>query len=399
MKKLISAAALCLLMTACSSQSTSVSRTVIPAAAETSAVTEIPAAASEEPDKSTTEEAAESAPLTEAESRAAELLSAMTIEEKVGQLFIVRYPGASAAVDAAQYHLGGYIMFAQDFENSSPDEIRAEIADCNSAGLPMLFGADEEGGTVVRISKYPQFRDSRFPSQAEVFGSGGSEAVNRDAADKSELLRSLGLNMNFAPVCDLPRTEQDFIYDRAFSTNADDVSECVRAAVCGYNDNGVVSVLKHFPGYGDNSDTHTGIAVDERDISVFREFDLLPFEAGISAGAPVVMVSHNIVSCLDDSTPASLSAAVHELLRNELGFDGVIVTDDLAMGAITDFAGVGQAAVMAVQAGNDLLCSDDYRTEIPAVLEAVRSGEITEERIDESVTRILLMKINYGIIP
>ena len=161
---------------------------------------------------------------------------------------------------------------------------------------------------------------------------------------------------------------------------------------------GIGSVLKHFPGYGNNSDTHTGIAHDERSFDTFSDSDFIPFQAGIDAGADMVLVSHNIVSCMDSEKPASLSPTVHDILRNRLGFDGVIMTDDLSMDGIRDFTDDQQAAVMAVLAGNDLICCTDYQTQIPAVIEAAASGEISEQMIDEAVMRILKMKQSLGLL-
>lgn len=159
------------------------------------------------------------------------------------------------------------------------------------------------------------------------------------------------------------------------------------------------SVLKHFPGYGDNVDTHTGIAVDEREMEQFRQEDFLPFQAGIEAGAGAVLVSHNIVLCMDEDTPASLSPEVHRILREELGFGGVIMTDDLSMDAITEYAGAKEAAVLAVEAGNDLLCCTDFEVQAAAVLAAVQDGRISEERIEESARRVLAWKQALGLLP
>ena len=158
------------------------------------------------------------------------------------------------------------------------------------------------------------------------------------------------------------------------------------------------SVLKHFPGYGNNTDTHTGVAYDDRPYDTFLTSDFLPFQAGIAAGADMVLVSHNIVSAMDEASPASLSPEVHRVLREDLGFTGVIVTDDLVMDGVRDFAGDDEAAVLAVQAGNDLLCCTDFQTQVPAVLAAVESGEITEEQIDAAVLRVLTMKLRLGIL-
>lgn len=157
-------------------------------------------------------------------------------------------------------------------------------------------------------------------------------------------------------------------------------------------------VLKHFPGYGNNADTHTGISYDRRPYETFTSSDFLPFQAGIESGADMVLVSHNIVDCMDAQFPASLSPEVHRILREELGFSGVIVTDDLAMDGIRTFTGDTQAAVQAVLAGNDLLCCTDFETQIPAVLQAVETGEISMEQIDASVLRILELKISLGIL-
>ena len=326
--------------------------------------------------------------------KAREILNGMTLEEKVGQMFIVRCPEEDAAAKAEQYHLGGYILFARDFEDKTPETVREAIeAYQRVSELPMLIGVDEEGGTVTRISRYPAFRAEPFASPQELYQAGGLEAVARDTEEKSELLESLGVNVNFAPVCDVSENSSDFIYERSFGQNAQLTAEYVRTVVEKMRERGMLCVLKHFPGYGNNADTHTGIAYDSRPYETFETSDFLPFQAGIESGAQMVLVSHNIVSCMDGERPASLSPRVHEILREELGFTGVIVTDDLAMDGVRDFTDDGNAAVLAVQAGNDLLCCTDFETQIPAVLEAVEGGEITEERIEESVLRILEMKL------
>lgn len=332
-------------------------------------------------------------------SREEEILAGMTLSEKVGQMIIGRCPDRAAAEDAAKYQLGGYIMFARDFEDGTPDSVRDDIASWQAASkIPMLIGVDEEGGYIVRVSKYEQYRSERFGSPMELYNEGGIAAVVEDAAEKCVLLSSLGINMNFAPVCDLPRSESDYIYDRTFGTDVDITADCIGAIVGKMNECGTISVLKHFPGYGNNVDTHTGIAYDERPLTEFREYDLLPFAAGIDADAPCVMVSHNIIMCVDQTMPASLSYEVHRLLREEFGFDGVIVTDELSMGAIEEFTDGENAAVQAVLAGNDLLCVTDYASSIAAITAAVESGEISEQRIDESVLRLLRMKTAFGIL-
>lgn len=332
------------------------------------------------------------------EVRALELLSGMTPEEKAGQVVLARYPGSSAAQDQAELHLGGFTLFAADIDGKSPEQLTEELSELQAgAAIPLLIAVDEEGGSVVRVSKFPQFRSERFPAQSEVLASGGADGVYADAVEKSGLLAPLGFSLNLAPVCDLPRSASDYIYDRAFGTDVEEVCAAVRSAVSGYVDSGMLCALKHFPGYGDNLDTHTGISIDERPMSELEELDLKPFIAGIEAGAPVVMVSHNIVKCVNAELPGSLSPEMYTLVRS-LGFNGVIMTDDLSMEAIGTYCGENKAAVTALLAGADLLCSSDYKTAVAALVQAVNSGEIPAERLDDAVLRILKMKIRNGML-
>lgn len=330
---------------------------------------------------------------------AREILKDMTLEEKVGQMFIARCPETGAADKAEEYQPGGYILFARDFKDKSPEEVRKEIEGWQSVSrIPMLTGVDEEGGTVNRISRYPAFRAEPFQSPQELYAEGGLDAVRNDTAEKCRLLQSLEISVNFAPVCDVSENPEDFIYPRTLGQDAELTGEYVSTVVETMKEEGIGSVLKHFPGYGNNADTHTGTAYDARPYETFENSDFLPFQAGIESGADMVLVSHNVVGCMDPDLPASLSPRVHEILRKDLGFSGVIVTDDLAMEGVRSFADDGRIAVMAVQAGNDLLCCTDFEVQIPAVIEAVRSGEIPLEQINQSVLRILRMKLSLGIL-
>lgn len=274
-----------------------------------------------------------------------------------------------------------------------------EIKSCQTAAeIPMFIGVDEEGGTVNRISKYPQFRSEPFASPQTLFASGGFESIEQDTLEKCQLLKELGINLNFAPVCDVSEHPEDFIYSRTLGQNAEQTARYAQTVVTVMSDQHMGSVLKHFPGYGNNTDTHTGISYDDRPLETFETSDFLPFSAGIKAGADMVLVSHNIVSSMDSQYPASLSPKIHDILRKQLGFSGVIITDDLYMDGVRQFADDQQVAVLAVQAGNDLLCCTDFEVQIPAVINAVKSGEISEERIDESVLRILNMKQRLGLL-
>lgn len=356
------------------------------------------AGAAEEPEGSDAagEQAEEPDPIA---ARAQELLDGMTLEEKVGQMFIARCPETDAAQLAADYHLGGYILFGRDFKDKTAEQVTTDIQSYQGAAeIPLLIAVDEEGGTVNRMSSNPNLRSSPFRSPQSLYSEGGLELVRSDAQEKCRLLESLGININFAPVCDVSQDPADFIYDRTLGRDAQETSQYVAAVVETMAEEGMGSVLKHFPGYGNNTDTHTGVAYDDRPYDTFLTSDFLPFQAGIAAGADMVLVSHNIVSAMDEASPASLSPEVHRVLREDLGFTGVIVTDDLVMDGVRDFAGDDEAAVLAVQAGNDLICCTDFQTQVPAVLAAVESGEITGEQIDAAVLRVLTMKLRLGIL-
>ena len=330
---------------------------------------------------------------------AEEMLSKMTLEEKVGQMFLARYPSSGVINEIKNYQPAGYILFGKDFQNATPNSIKKELQDCqNASKIPLALGVDEEGGTVVRVSQYKAFRASPFKSLREIYANGGMNAIISDSHEKSNLLKNLGINMNLAPVVDVPKTSNDFIYKRAFSTNVNEVKDFTNQIINAMKSDNITSVMKHFPGYGNNVDTHTGIAIDKRDYSNFENRDFIPFEEGIKNGAPAILVSHNIVECMDKSKPASLSENVHNILRNELGFSGIIMTDDLAMDAVKQYVENGDAATQAVLAGNDLIISSDFANQRNEVLQAVKDGTIEENTINNAVKRVLAWKMMYGII-
>ena len=331
-----------------------------------------------------------------------DLISSMTLEEKVGQLFFVRCPADSAVEDVSTYHLGGYILFGRDTKDRTANELIQTIQHYqDAAAIPLLMGVDEEGGTVVRVSSNPHLRSEKFASPQRLYALGGMDRILADTREKNVLLRALGFNVNLAPVADVSTDPGDFIYDRAFGQDAAATSDYVSAVTGQMRADGTGSVLKHFPGYGDNADTHTGIAVDDRPYEDFVNSDFLPFLAGMAAGGDTaaVLVSHNIVECMDPDLPASLSPAVHRILRQDLGFDGVVMTDDLAMDAVGAYAGDGAVAVMALQAGNDMVVTTDYRSQIPKVLEAVENGSLEEAAIDAACRRVLRWKQALGLLP
>lgn len=331
-------------------------------------------------------------------------IAEMTLEEKVGQLFFVRCPETDTVEDVETYHLGGLLLFGRDYKDAggawlTEDAFTSALASYQAAAdIPLFIGSDEEGGTVTRASRNPNLFSSPLKSPQELYAAAGMDGLLEETLRYNERLKALGINVNFAPVCDVSTDENDFIHARSFGKDAQATADYISRVVPEYESAGVACVLKHFPGYGNNVDTHTGIAVDERSYETFETSDFLPFSAGIAAGAPFVLVSHNIVNCMDDTLPASLSPKVHEILRGTLGFDGLIVTDDLAMDAVRSYAQDGSVAVLALQAGNDMIVTTDYQTQIPQVIAAVQAGEIDEREIDAHVYRVLHEKQALGLI-
>ena len=332
------------------------------------------------------------------------LMASMTVEEKVGQLFFPACPERSAAELAEEYHLGGYLLFKGNLKDRTPQQVQKELAALQeAASLPLLIGVDEEGGTVARVSACPQLREKRFSSPQKLYKQGGLEAILADCREKDALLSSLGINVNFAPVADLSTDPGDFIYDRTLGQGTEETCQYIAAVVARMEEDGMGSVLKHFPGYGPNKDTHNGSALDQRPLDQLRQADFLPFQAGIEAargGTAAVLVSHNILQEADPDRPGSLSPAVYRLLREELRFDGPALTDDLSMKAITKYAKEqGQSpAVLAIAAGCDMVVTADFRGQIPQVLAALEDGSLPRERVDEALARVLGWKYDLGLI-
>lgn len=326
------------------------------------------------------------------------LVSNMTLEEKVGQLFLVRY-NATDVEYLSNFYPGGYILFAKDFQIQSKSGMQEELKNAqekNKYGL--ILGVDEEGGYVTRISRYISYRDTKFKSPREYYQEGGYELLEKMEKEKADLLKELGLNLNLAPVVDISTNSEDFIYERSFGKGVEETTTFAENMVKYANNNKINSCLKHFPGYGNNADTHTGIAIDERSYESFVENDFKPFEAGIKAGAPSVLVSHNIVKSMDPDYPSSLSRKVIKELRDTLGFTGIIMTDDLDMDAVKAYVEDGKAATLAINAGNDMIITSDFMNMKEEIKKSVEDGTISEETLNTAVTRIIAWKYYSGIL-
>lgn len=325
---------------------------------------------------------------------ASKLVTDMTIEEKIAQLFLVRYD-KTYVEKYKEYSPGGYILFAKDFQDHTKESIKNELDNANKKNkYPLILGVDEEGGFVTRVSRFKEFRDEKFKSPKAYYEEGGESLLKQTEKEKAELLKGIGINLNLAPVADVSTNEDDFIYNRTFGRNAKETSELVKKMVEYANEFEINSCLKHFPGYGNNEDTHTGVAIDNREYQSLKENDYLPFIAGIEAKVPSVLVSHNVINSIDSEYPASLSAKVIYELRNNLGFTGIIMTDDLAMDAVKSYVEDGNAATLAINSGNDMIITSDFETMYNEVLNSYKEGTIKEETINKAVLRIIAWKYN-----
>lgn len=321
----------------------------------------------------------------------------MSLEEKIGQILLVRYPDdETASYELKKYKFGGYVFFGKDFQDKTKQEVINMIDKLQEVSeIPILTAVDEEGGTVVRVSSNPNLSANKFLSSQELYKTGGFNLIREDTIKKSNLLKSLGLNLNLAPVVDVSTNSSDYMYSRSLGEDTATTSLYAYNVIDASKGSSVSYTLKHFPGYGNNSDTHTESSVDDRSYDDIISNDLPPFETGINAGAEAVLVSHNIVSSIDSNNPASLSASIHNLLRNRLNFTGIIITDDLDMGAVSS---IDDAIVQAILAGNDLIITTDYENDINKIKSAINNGIISEDVIDKLAFRVIAWKYYKGMM-
>jgi len=353
----------------------------------------------------------------EIEAMAAAITENMTLEEKIGQMFIVNlerlddsqgdcyeFRECTEAMKESMdtYKIGGVILFARNIE--SVDQTKTLISDLqDNAPIPLFVSVDEEGGEVARVGNNSNMRTTTFPPMEEVGEMDDEEYAYNMGATIASDIKNLGFNLDFAPVADVKTNEYNTeIGNRAFGSDANLVSRMVKQVVAGIQSQGISATLKHFPGHGSVSgDTHDTAVNADTDLITLRSTEFKPFAAGIQAGADFVMVSHISISKVTENTvPASMSKLVIQtMLRDELDFDGVVITDALDMGSITEKYEPEEAAVNCVKAGVDvLLMSTDLEAAYQAVLEAVEEGSIEESQIDASVRRILTVKIKRGVI-
>jgi len=350
------------------------------------------------------------------------ILRKMTLREKVGQLFIIRpdaldvfqtpaqvnnssAAGVTALSEAMAEQLkdhpvGGIAMFGKNI--TDPEQLAGFIETLQTTSdIPLFLAVDEEGGPVARLANHAAFDLPRYKSAAAVGASGDPSDALAMGAVIGAYLRKYGFNMDFAPVADVnTNPDNPVIGNRAFSSDAKTAAEMASAMADGLKQQGIVPVFKHFPGHGDTAeDSHSGIAVSHKTKEEMESCEWLPYQS--LTGEDCVMVGHIAApEVTGNLTPASMSPQiVNDILRQQLGFEGLVMTDSLAMGAITEEYDSGEAAIKAIEAGCDVLLGpENFQEAFEALVEAVKSGTISEGRIDESVHRILLFKKAYGIL-
>ncbi len=341
-----------------------------------------------------------------------EILSKMTLEEKVYQMMFVtpeditkvsKVYSAGEATKAAieKYPVGGIIYFKPNLKDRN--QTIEMISNTQSySKIPLFISVDEEGGLVSRLGSNPAMETTEHPTMAEIGETKDPQKAYEVGKTLGKELKVLGFNVDFAPVADVLIIDNNTeIGTRSFGYDTDNVSQMVANVVKGIEENNVSATLKHFPGAGAvTGDSHDKPTESSRTLEEIRETELKPFKAGIDAGADFVMVSHLVLTqATEEKLPSSLSKEViQKMLREELGFDGIVITDSLRMNAVSEIYTPEQIGVMCVNAGVDmLLMTDDFEKTHKAIVETVKNGEITEERINESVRKILKLKIEKGL--
>ena len=332
--------------------------------------------------------------------QAEEVMKNMTLEEKIGQMFFPRFNLANSSDDIQNRKPGGFVLFGYDF-NFTESYIQNYISEVQNLsykyiGLPLGLAVDEEGGTVCRVSTYHR-KEGKFPSPMNIYNEKGIQGILNIDKEKRDLLRKFKMNVNLAPVADFSNNPNDYIYKRTLGYPLSETIDYISKEVIEYNNDNFTCCAKHFPGYGNNIDTHGDIAYDNRSYEIFEKEDLKPFEAAIKEEIPMILISHNIVTCKDPDYPASISKIWHNILRNDLSYSGIIITDDLSMQAIQKYSGNYSPAIIAVNAGNDIILTSQFHEHLSAVMEAVKNGTISDDTIYKACRRIIAWKLKYLI--
>lgn len=338
--------------------------------------------------------------------KAEEKLKELTEEEVIAQLFLVGTHTTSDLEKLKEKQFGGYLFFSDFFKDKTEEQIKSDIKKFNEVSkVPLLIAVDEEGGNVVRVSNNKKLINESFKYSSEIYQNGGFEAISEDTINKSKFLSNLGINLNLAPVVDICENETDYMYKRSFKQGKELTSTFTKTVIKASKKSNVSYTLKHFPGYGNNVDTHKTTSVDQRTYEDIYNNDLEPFRVGIEEGAEAILISHNVVTSIDPQKPASLSNKIHKLLREDLKFEGIIITDAMNMGAIADEYETEEAIVSAISAGNDIIIvtidktsKETYDDIIKIVKTGISNNKITKEDVYKKAKNIIAWKYYKGML-
>jgi beta-N-acetylhexosaminidase len=334
-----------------------------------------------------------------------EVITKMSLEDKIGQMILAGISGTTMDTNAkkliSQFHVGGIIFYKSNFETlEQAVQLVNQLKAGNSSTLPLFLGIDQEGGRVTRLPGGL----FNFPPNNQIGKVNDPEFSYKIGTLLGHEVKEFGLNLDFAPVLDINSNPNNpVIGDRSFGNNSEIVSTLGIQTMKGIQSQNIIPTIKHFPGHGDTSiDSHLELPIVNKSLMELKVLELIPFERAIDHGADVVMVAHILLPKLDKTNPASMSKAIiSDLLRKQLSFKGVIITDDMTMGAITEHFDIGKAAVESVKAGSDIiLVGHDYNNVVKitsSLITAVENGEISEQRLNDSIERIIQLKRKYSI--
>ena len=331
----------------------------------------------------------------------------MSREQMVGQVLMgVCSDMTTGSADLAHYNLAGYLLEGAAFSYKSADEIKEGLAAISAdAAVAPILAVTEEGGEKCTVSNAGGITDKSYDSPRNILASGGIREVEKTELDKATFLHDLGINLNLAPVVDMPNAYDQIMYTRSLSDDVNTVSDFARYCAKHVQAKGVSVALKHFPGYGTIPDSAASEAqangtavIDTRDADTIRNTDYAPFKAGVDDGAHFVLMSNVVVKSIDATHTAALSSALHQELRQLVGFSGIAVTDIIDDGDYSAYADGKNVAVAAILAGNDIVIARDYRSAYNAILAAVNDGTIGEDILKQACTRVLAYKYTAGLI-